>query len=66
MKVELLKSKIKEKGLKFEFIAGQLNLSKQGFSSKINGANEFKWSEIRKIATILELTPSEREKIFFS
>lgn len=66
MKFKILKEIIREKGLRQDFIAKKLNLSQYGFSLKLNGKNEFKWSEIEKIITILNLNEEEKNKIFFS
>lgn len=66
MKVKILKEIIREKGLRQDFLAKKLNLSQYGFSLKLNGKNEFKWSEIEKLISILNLNDSERDKIFFS
>ena len=61
----LLKEKIKESGYRFSWIAKQLNLSSFGMRKKINGENEFKVSEVKKISKLLNLNEKEREKIFF-
>lgn len=66
MKFKILKEIIREKGLRQDFIAKKLNLSQYGFSLKLNGKNEFKWSEIEKIIIILNLNEEEKNKIFFS
>lgn len=66
MKLNVLKEIIKEKGFRLDFIAKQLKLSTYGFSLKLNGKNEFKWSEIEKIVELLKLDEKERKKIFFN
>lgn len=66
MKLNILKETIKEKGFRLDFIAKQLNLSSYGFSLKLNGKNEFKWSEIEKIVEVLKLDEKEKKKIFFN
>nr|WP_314532104.1 toxin-antitoxin system, antitoxin component, Xre family protein [uncultured Fusobacterium sp.] len=65
IETELLKEKIKESGYRFSWIAKQLNLSSFGMRKKINGENEFKVSEVKKISKLLNLNEKEREKIFF-
>lgn len=65
IKTELLKEKIEESGYRFDWIAKQLNLSVFGMRKKVNGENEFKVSEVKKISKILNLNEKEREKIFF-
>ena len=63
LKLNVLKETIKEKGFRLDFIAKQLKLSTYGFSLKLNGKNEFKWSEIEKIVELLKL--DEKERKFF-
>ena len=62
---ELLKEKIEKSGYRFSWIAKQLNLSPFGMRKKVNGENEFKVSEVKKISELLNLNEKEREKIFF-
>lgn len=62
---ELLKKKIEESGYRFNWIAKQLNLSPFGMRKKVNGENEFKVSEVKKISELLNLNEKEREKYFF-
>lgn len=63
---ELLKKKINESGLKFNFIAEKLGLSRSGLYQKINGNNEFTQSEIVKLCEILNIKSiQERQVIFF-
>jgi len=65
IETDLLKKKIKESGYRFNWIAKQLNLSPFGMRKKVNGENEFKVSEVKKISELLNLNEKEREKIFF-
>ena len=53
----LLESKIKSVGL---------TITRAGFYKKLNNHSEFKASEISKLSSILELSDSERESIFFA
>lgn len=63
---ELLKKKINESGLRFNFIAEKLGLSRSGLYQKINGNNEFTQSEIVKLCKILNIKSiQERQVIFF-
>lgn len=63
---ELLKKKINESGLRFNFIAEKLGLSRSGLYQKINGNNEFTQSEIVKLCEILNIKSiQERQVIFF-
>ncbi len=70
---QLLKSIIKEKGIKYRFIAEELGISRQSLSNKItnkirNGKeSEFTVSEVYKLCKILEITdPQEINDIFFA
>lgn len=65
MNHQLLKDKIKEKGLKKQHIAKELKLSSYGLNLKLSGKNEFKWSEIEKLILILRLDEKEKKIIFF-
>ena len=65
IETEFLKKKIEESGYRFNCIAKQLNLSPFGMRKKVNGENEFKVSEVKKISELLNLNEKEREKIFF-
>lgn len=63
---ELLESKIKESGLKKQFIAERLNLSQQGFYLKCIGKNDFTSSEIVAFCKLLGITDkTEIMKLFF-
>lgn len=46
-------------------IAKQLNISETALYNKLRNAAEFKASEIEKLKNILNLSESERNKIFF-
>lgn len=56
---------IHKSGLKHKYIAGQLSLSKQGWSNKINNRTEFRLSEIKRLCTLLNLDSKQRDHIFF-
>lgn len=63
---ELLKAKIKEKGLKQGFIAEQLGLTSYGFANKMNNKTDFKSQEIKILCSLLDITSlREKESIFF-
>ena len=63
---ERLKEVIKEKGLKKQWIAEQLGLSRYGLQKKINGENEFLSSEVLNLCKLLDITSlEEKESIFF-
>lgn len=61
-----LKMAIVRSGLSQRKIARALNLSEMGLYKKINNITEFKASEIETLQTILSLTVSERDAIFFT
>lgn len=62
-----LREKIKEKGLKYSFLAKKLGLSAYGLSLKIDNKNEFRTSEVAILCEILGITSlKEKEKLFFA
>lgn len=62
-----LKKRIKDSGLKQEFIAEKLGLSSYGFAKKRDNETEFKPSEIDALCTLLKIdTLDERFAIFFA
>lgn len=57
---------IQESGLKFQAIAEKMGLSSFGLRKKVDGATEFKASEIKTLCEILRIDDlQQREKIFF-
>ena len=65
--VNLLKSIIKDSGLKLSYLAETvLELTPYGFSKKLNGVNEFKQSEIMKLCAELKIDNETRDRIFFT
>lgn len=63
---KLLKAKIIAQGFTRAEIAKKMGISLTTLNYKLNGRQEFKLSEMKKICTILNLSKSEREKIFFA
>jgi hypothetical protein len=63
---ERLKECIKEKGLKYNYIAKQIGLSYYGLQKKINNKTEFKVSEMEAICLILGIDDIEKRAIFFN
>ena len=62
-----LKKIIKNKGLKYKYIAETLGLTYYGLHQKIENIYEFKASEIRKMCEILNICdPELKERIFFA
>lgn len=62
-----LKKIIKDKGLKYQFIAKELNITYQGLKNKIENINEFKTSEVDMLCKLLGITDLRiKEKLFFA
>lgn len=61
----LLEEKMESSGLKYNYIADQLGISPQGFIKKRKGQIPFTVREVGLMKTLLGLTNSERDKIFF-
>ena len=59
-----LRNLIEKKGLKYKFIADELNLSTYGLKLKIENDNEFKVSEVDKLSNILGLSIKAKDSIF--
>lgn len=66
MNSNLLKSVMVLNGDNIKTLALKLNLSRQTLSLKIDGINDFKLSEVKKICEIYELTSCEMLRIFFN
>ena len=64
MNKALLEEKLESSGLKKNYIAKTLGLSPQGLSKKRKGTIPFTVREINMMKDILNLTNSERDKIF--
>lgn len=64
---EMLRRIIKESGLKLEYIAAQLEISRFSLSKKIENETEFKASEIQKLCDVLRISSNEdKEAVFFA
>lgn len=65
--LELLEQKIKDSGLKKDFIAKKCGLSRSGFYKKINNQNDFTVKEINILCEVLSINKlTEKESIFFA
>jgi len=62
----LLQREVKKSGLKYKYIARQMNLSPYGLQNKICSRTEFKASEIDCLSKLLSLSTKKRDAIFFS
>ena len=64
---KLLRAKIKSSGLKMNFIAEFVGLSRSGLNNKINNLRPFNQYEIEKMCSVLRITSTrEKEAIFFA
>ena len=63
--IDELSQRIKESGLKKQFIADCLGISVFKLAQRLSGAKEFTVSEISGISSLLKLTKEERDYIFF-
>ena len=62
----LLRHKIEESGLKLQFIADKLGISRQTLIAKINGKSEFNQTEIQILCDLLNIKLlKEKNLIFF-
>lgn len=66
MNIKLLEEKIKESGLKYEFIAEKLNITEAGLRKKRAGISEFKASEVKILKQLLHLSSEDINLIFFA
>lgn len=66
MNLDLLKNKIEQSNTSRNAIAEALGITRQGLYNKLDGKKEFKGSEIKIISSMLNLTPAERDAIFFN
>lgn len=64
---EELRRIIKESGLKLEYIAEQLGITRFSLSKKIENVTEFKTSEVQKMCEVLQISDSSmKEALFFA
>lgn len=64
--IELLKEKIKNSGMTFVAISKKSGILRETLYNRINGVGEFTASEIVSLTKTLNLTKSERDKIFLT
>ena len=55
-----------ESGLKMTYLADKLGITIATLSRKVNRKSEFTGKEIQSITSILGLTKTQRDEIFFS
>ena len=64
---KVLNQRIAESGLKRNYIADQLGISRYAFYLKTNGKNDFTTSEVKVLCNVLGITRlTEKEDIFFA
>lgn len=62
-----VKKRISEKGLKLQYIAEMLGISRYSLSLKLENKNEFKTSEVTALCNVLEIKSlKEKEALFFA
>jgi len=64
--LSLLSEKISESGLKKQYIADKMSLTRNGLDNKISGRNGFYAEEISNIAKIINLSGNDVMNIFFA
>ena len=60
---KLLRELITNAGLKYKYVAS--GITPQALQQKIENDREFKASEIDGLAKLLDLTPADKDRIFF-
>lgn len=64
---KLLRQRINESGLKLQYIAGRLGISRAALTMKIENQSDFRQGEIRELCTLLHIdTPEEKNLIFLA
>lgn len=64
---QLLNDKIKASGLKKEYIAERLGITRSGFYKKATNGSEFTVKEVNIICDLLSITKlTDKESIFFA
>ena len=61
----LLRTKVKDSGLKYKYVAKEMNISAYALQLKIDGENEFLVSEVESLCKVLGLTNKEQALINF-
>lgn len=64
---ELLREAIARSGLKLQYIADILGISRFALTNKVENKSQFKSGEIKKLCDLLRIESlSEKERIFFA
>lgn len=56
MNLERVGKAIRDRGLKYGFLANQLGIAKTTFSAKLKGRSQFSVDELRTLAKILQVS----------
>jgi hypothetical protein len=63
----LLRKRIEDSGLKLQFIADKMGISRFALLQKIENRTEFRVSEVAALCILLDIkTMTEKERIFFA
>lgn len=66
VKIEVLKSKIKDSGMTMTAISAQSGILRETLYNRLNGIGDFTASEITAMTRVLHLSRTERDEIFLS
>ena len=61
-----LRAEIARKGVSKRAISAALGISETALYNKLDGASEFKESEIKKLVVVLDLSPDDVNRIFLA
>lgn len=61
-----LRNAIKQRGLKYKYVAEKLGISPYGLQKKIENDSEFKVSEVDRLSDMLGLSLRQKDMIFFA
>lgn len=65
--IKLLNDKLNNSGLRKQFVADKLGITRQGLDNKLNGKSDFKSEEMAVLCDILHITSlREKDRIFFA
>lgn len=66
VKVEILKDRIRESGMKVTAIAEKSGILRETLYNRLNGVGDFTAREIVSLSKVLALTDADRDNIFLS
>lgn len=62
---QLLRQRIKESGLKLQYIADYLGISRVTLTMKIENQSDFRQNEIRKLCELLHIESAAKKSLIF-